>query len=258
MRTIDCTSAAVDDPRLAEALSCLVERYLEIRLDGEGSTEQPVFLPIEPRVSSNAVITSDDVVVVVGGAKGIAAECALRIARGGAAIVLVGRSRANDPQVAATLDRAKRSGARCRYVRADVLDGRKLARALAPAIRQFGPATTLVFAPAINEPRRLTDLDAETVRRTFTPKVVGLQQALGVLGPTLRRLISFGSIIGRIGLEGNHALAAAQSAQRVGSERRRRAGGRMDSVVASAWVSASGPSNGRRTGRGCDLGGRRA
>jgi enediyne polyketide synthase len=247
VRTIDCASAAVDDTRLAEALSCLVDRYLEIRLDGEGSIEQPVFLPIEPLASKDAMITSDDVAVVVGGGKGIAAECALRIARGGAAIILVGRSRADDAEVAATLDRAKRSGARCRYVRADVLDGGKLARALAPAIRQFGPATTLIFAPAINEPRRLTDLDAETVRRTLAPKVVGLQQALGVLGSKLRRLISFGSIIGRIGLEGeaHYALANAMQSAATTQWANERAG---RYALAVEWTLWGGVGMGERLG----------
>jgi enediyne polyketide synthase len=247
VRAIDCASTAHDGPQCAGALSCLVDRYMEVRLVGDGVIEQPTFLPIEPLTSRDAVIGSDDVVVVVGGGKGIAAECALRIARSGAAVIVVGRSRADDPDVAATLDRAARSGARCRYVRADVLDGRRLARALAPAIRQFGPATTLVFAPAINEPARLTDLDGETVRRTLAPKVTGLQQALGALGPQLRRLITFGSIIGRIGLEGEAHYALANAMQSAATEQwANECAGRC--ALAVEWTLWGGVGMGERLG----------
>jgi NAD(P)-dependent dehydrogenase (short-subunit alcohol dehydrogenase family) len=79
-------------------------------------------------------ITRDDVAVVIGGGKGIAAECALLLARQGAAIVLVGRSPADDPEVAATLARAQRDGFRFRYVEADALQPDGLSGALQPAL----------------------------------------------------------------------------------------------------------------------------
>jgi enediyne polyketide synthase len=247
VRAVDFTGHAAEGPQVAAALSATIDEYLEIRFDGDGAVEEPAFAPLKPSMSETAVITPDDVVVVVGGGKGIAAECALRVARSGAALILVGRSRADDPDVAATLDRAGRSGLRCRYVRADVLDRGKLARALAPAIRQFGAPTTLVFAPAVNEPKRLTGLDAETVRRTLAPKVRGLRQALDVLGPQLRRLITFGSIIGRIGLEGEAHYALANAIQSAATEQWQSEGSGR-SALAVEWTLWGGVGMGERLG----------
>jgi enediyne polyketide synthase len=247
IRAIDFSGQAAEGPQVAEALSATIDGYLEMRFDGDGAVEEPAFVPLKPCASKTATLTADDVVVVVGGGKGIAAECALRIARSGAALILIGRSRADDPDVVATLDRAGRSGIRCRYVRADVLDQGKLARALAPAIRQFGAPTTLVFAPAVNEPKRVTDLDGETVRRTLAPKVRGLRQALDVLGPQLRRLITFGSIIGRIGLEGEAHYALANAIQSAATEQWQSEGsGRA--ALAVEWTLWGGVGMGERLG----------
>jgi enediyne polyketide synthase len=90
---------------------------------------------------------------------------------------------------------------------------------LEPAMREFGPATVLVYAPGVNEPKRLTELDAETIRTTLAPKTTGLELSLQALGPQLRRLVTFGSIIGRIGLEGEAHYALANAMQTAKTER---------------------------------------
>jgi enediyne polyketide synthase len=78
--------------------------------------------------------------------------------------------------------------------------------------------TALLYAPALNQPKRLIDLDADTVRRTIAPKTIGLESTLEVLGPSVRRLITFGSIIGRIGLEGETHYALANAMQTAATE----------------------------------------
>ena len=198
--------------------------YYEVRLADDSGIEEPIFVPIDPPLSPLSAISVNDVVVVVGGGKGIAAECALQIARRGAAIILVGRSTADDPDVGATLSRAERNGVRCRYVCADVLNPESLSVNLAPVFDEYGSPTTLIYAPAINEPKRLIALDAETVQRTLAPKTTCLEIALKVLGPSLRRLITFGSIIGRIGLEGESHYALANA---------------MQSATTEAWAASS-------------------
>jgi enediyne polyketide synthase len=213
VRVIDIGNAPVDDPRLDQSLSADVAGYCEVRLSENGGFEMPAFVPSSPASSPLAAITAQDVVVVVGGGKGIAAECALRAASRGSAVILVGRSAAADPDVAATLDRANQQGVRCRYVSANVLDQAGLLAGLEPAMREFGPATVLVYAPGVNEPKRLTELDAETIRATLAPKTTGLELSLQALGPQLRRLVTFGSIIGRIGLEGEAHYALANAMQ---------------------------------------------
>ncbi|MGJ4941457.1 SDR family NAD(P)-dependent oxidoreductase [Bradyrhizobium sp. HKCCYLS1011] len=220
VRVIDCANFGMDDLCVNAALSRPVKGFDEVRLTIDGQLLEPIFAPIErcPAPDASCGIGTDDVVVVVGGGKGIAAECALQIGRRGAAIILVGRSPASDIQVAATLERAHRSGLRCHYVCADVLDSHTFSAGLNRVLAVTGPATTLVYAPAINEPRRLTDLDQETVLRTLAPKTSGLQSTLQTLGPSLRRLITFGSIIGRIGLEGESHYALANAMQTAASE----------------------------------------
>jgi len=224
VRVVDHAEIDVDDPRLAKILAADVSGYHEVRLSAGGGLEGPVFAPNAPTLSASAAITANDVVVVVGGGKGIAAECAFEIARCGAAIVLVGRSAVSDPGIAETLARAAARGVRCRYVGADVLDPDSLRVGLAAARDAFGPATALLFAPALNQPKRLIELDDDLVRRTLAPKTIGLDHTLEILGPGLRRLITFGSIIGRIGLAGESHYALANA---------------MQSAVTEAWAAAS-------------------
>lgn len=218
VRVIDRGDAGDDDPRLTTLLAASLEGFHEIRLNDDGGFAAPIFVPTEAVGSPLAAITSDDVVMVVGGGKGIAAECALRLAGCGAAVILVGRSAVDDADVAATLARARRRRLRCQYVRADVLEPSKLPAALAPAFRRFGAPTALIYAPAVNEPRRVIDLDPATVSRALAPKTRGLQVVLDLLGPSLRRLVTFGSILGRIGLEGESHYALANAMQSAATE----------------------------------------
>jgi enediyne polyketide synthase len=209
------------DSRLAAILSADIGGYYEARLRDDGGLEEPMFLPQRVNVSPTAAITSDDVVVVVGGGKGIAAECALHLASRGAALVLLGRSAPDEPAVAATLERARKKGFRCRYVRADVLDARSVHTGLAAVDPICGRPTALIYAAGVNQPKRLTDLDVDTLRRTLALKTTGLETTLAAL-PDVRRLITFGSIIGRIGLEGEAHYALANA---------------MQSAVTEAWAA---------------------
>jgi enediyne polyketide synthase len=224
VRVIDEAGADVNDPRVESVLSSDVNGYCEVRFTDCGGIEQPIFAPSVPTLAPWAAVIASDVVVIVGGGKGIAAECAFEIARRGAAIVLVGRSAASDPTAAATVTRAEARGIRCRYVCADVLNADSLRAGLAPVLDEYGPATILLYAPAVNQPKLLVDLDAETVSSAIAPKTTGLETMLEVLGPALRRLVTFGSIIGRIGLEGETHYALANA---------------MQSAATEAWAAAS-------------------
>jgi enediyne polyketide synthase len=62
------------------------------------------------------------------------------------------------------------------------------------------------------------------MRRTLAPKTLGLQTALEVLAPALRHLVTFGSIIGRIGLEGEAHYALANA---------------MQTAATQAWAAAA-------------------
>jgi enediyne polyketide synthase len=224
VRLVDRTGADIDDPRLKRVLSAEIEGYYEVRLAENGEIEVPAFLPSSFTACRHAAITADDVVVIVGGGKGIAAECALRLAALGPALILIGRSPAHDPDVAATLDRARSKGARCRYVRADVLDAAALRDQLQLVTDELGPATVLIYAPAVNEPKRVSDIDGESLRRILAPKTIGLEAMLQALAPQLRHLVTFGSIIGRMGLEGEAHYALANA---------------MQTLATAAWASTA-------------------
>jgi enediyne polyketide synthase len=240
------------DPRMAadQVVAALARgggRYWECRLGEDGGLATPVFAPVVPVCDRSAQITPEDVAVVVGGGRGIAAECALSLGRSGAAIILVGRSKAQDPEVVRTLARADSAGLRCAYVSADVADVVQLAAAVATAAEAFGPPTLLLHAAGINEPMRLGAIDGEAARRCLIPKMDGLGNAIAACGPRLRRIISFGSLIGAIGLEGESHYALANAALTAATQRWAQAGpGR--SALALEWSVWAGAGMAERLG----------
>lgn len=246
VRVIDRASAGRDDPRIDAVLAAEAGSYLELRLSADTGVETPIFSPVAPRTQLSAAITPDDVVMVVGGGKGIAAECALRLAARGPAVILVGRSAADDPEVAAILERVRRASARCRYLSADVLDP-GFADALTPVTAEFGAASVLVYAAGVNDPKRLTDLDDRLVQNTLALKTTGLHAALDALGPRLRYLVTFGSIIGRLGLEGEAHYALANAMQ-TGATEAWAAAAPGRSALAIEWSLWGGVGMGERLG----------
>jgi enediyne polyketide synthase len=247
IRVIDRGAADERDIRIAKTLGALAGPFYEVRLVGEMGIETPVLLRRVPDFLPSVAIAADDVVVVVGGGKGIAAECALRIAGRGPVVIMVGRSGADDPDVAATLERASRRRLRCYYVAADVLDRAAFARRMRSMGRKFGPATVLLYAAGVNEPKRLTELDHQSLTKTLALKTTGLESALAVLGSKLRRLVTFGSIIGRIGLEGESHYALANAMQTAATGAWARAAPRR-TALAIEWSLWGGTGMGERLG----------
>lgn len=200
--------------RLRRELRREVDGYAEVRLTSDGRRLSPVFRPKAPRTRACPTIGPNDVVLVTGGARGIAAECALRLAEeSGCALLLCGRSAAADEAVAATLDRAAALGVRTAYLEADVQDRVQLQRALEDAAARMGAPTVLMHAPGANQPMALTALTADAVAATLGPKTIGLRNVLALAGATLQRVYAFGSIIGRLGLEGEAHYALANALQ---------------------------------------------
>ncbi|MER8470454.1 SDR family NAD(P)-dependent oxidoreductase [Mesorhizobium sp. M1328] len=195
------------------ALQARSGRYTELRSDREGSLKSPVFVPVSlSGDASGSAVGAGDVVVVIGGGRGITAECALELGRKGAALILVGRSSAESKEVSETLERAAKLEVRCAYVCADACDASQLESRLAPAIRAIGKPTVLVHAAAVNEPMQIAKVDAFTARRCLATKLDAFTNAISLCGPSLRTVLTFGSLIGRIGLEGEAHYALANEA----------------------------------------------
>ncbi|WP_284574558.1 type I polyketide synthase [Streptomyces sp. 2P-4] len=207
-------SPDIPDPvALVTAEVAATAHFAEVVYDAAGTRRVPTLraLPVRP-ARTDQPLGPADVLLVTGGGKGITAECALALARdSGAALALLGRSDpATDPELAANLRRMADSGTRVHYARADVADPGRVRAAVDTLTAALGPVTALLHGAGRNEPTGLPAVDTALVRRTFAPKVDGLQAVLGAVDQDrLRLLVTFGSIIGRSGLPGEAHYAVA-------------------------------------------------
>ncbi|GAA3203383.1 type I polyketide synthase [Nonomuraea helvata] len=204
-------------PQAPEAVTWVAEEvaatadYTEVHYDADGVRRVPVLRALPVRQErAQAPLSSDDVLLVTGGGKGITAECALAMA-GHAKLALLGRSDpAQDEELAANLRRMAGAGLTVHYARADVTDPHQVRQAVAEAEQALGPVTAVLHGAGLNQPAGIGSLDLPDILRTFAPKVDGLRNVLDAVAPErLRLLVTLGSIIGRAGLQGEAHYATA-------------------------------------------------
>ncbi|HEV2863841.1 MAG TPA: SDR family NAD(P)-dependent oxidoreductase [Pyrinomonadaceae bacterium] len=186
--------------------------YAEAHYDEAGVRRVPILRLLPPAESCEAPLGPDDVLLVTGGGKGIAAECALALAREtGAGLALLGRSRPEtDGELAANLERMTAAGVRFRYFAADVTDADAVREAVSRAEAELGGVTAVLHGAGLNAPRLLSALDEETFLRTLAPKLRGARNVLASINPErLRLFLTFGSIIARTGMRGEADYALA-------------------------------------------------
>lgn len=207
----------VDTPFSAQAAQWIVADvaattgYREVYYGGEGDRRVPVLRPYHPQPATEP-LTSQDVLLVTGGGKGITAECALALATdSGAKLAILGRSDPQaDPELAANLARMTAAGITSRYVAADVTDPAAVQAAVAELTAALGPVTAVLHGAGGNQPAALPSLDMAAFRSTMAPKLDGLAAVLSAVdAKALRLLVTFGSIIGRAGLRGEAHYATA-------------------------------------------------
>jgi acyl transferase domain-containing protein len=146
-----------------------------------------------------------DVLLVTGGGKGITAECALSLAQAtGAKLALFGRSQPQaDEALAANLNRMLAAGVSFHYYAVDVTDAAAVQAAVRRVEATLGRVTVILHGAARNAPQALRNLTEADFQRTLAPKLHGMRNLLAALDPSqLRLVISFGSIIARLGLPG--------------------------------------------------------
>jgi enediyne polyketide synthase len=161
---------------------------------------------------SEMPIGARDVLLVTGGGKGIAAECALALTgESGARLAILGRSDpSTDKELAQNLGRFSAAGVRCCYLQADVTDATAVKIALREVESKLGPITAFLHGAGTNTPQLIGALDDGAFRRTLAPKMDGVRNVLAALKPErLRLFITFGSIIARVGLPGESDYATA-------------------------------------------------
>jgi enediyne polyketide synthase len=188
---------------LAEALAA--RGYTEARYTSDGTRWEPVLRPLELGPESALPLTTSDVLVVTGGARGITAECALRLAReSGARLAIFGLSQpAADDEIITNFERMKAAGIDFRYYSVDVTDAAATRDAIREVEKDLGPVTAILHGAARNVPCLIGNLNSETMSETVAPKIRGAQNLLAAINPDrLHLFITFSSIIARTGLPG--------------------------------------------------------
>ena len=189
---------------LAEALAA--RGYAEARYSSDGKRWEPVLRPLVLEADECELpLTTNDVLVVTGGARGITAECALRLTReSGARLAIFGLSQpAADDEIVSNLERLKAAGVDFRYYSVDVTDAAATREAVREVEKDLGPVTAILHGAARNVPCLIENLNSEAFAETLAPKIRGAQNLLAAINPDrLRLFITFSSIIARTGLPG--------------------------------------------------------
>jgi enediyne polyketide synthase len=189
-----------------EAAANVNHGFVEAHYDNDGVRREPRLELMWPQsTAGSGALNADDVLLVTGGGKGIAAESAFHLARhSGCRLVLMGRSRpATDAQLANNLDRFTQAGIVFRYFAADLTNADSVRRAFQSFQREFGPITAVLHGAGNNHPKRLEEITTADLDQVLAPKLAGLLNLLdNGESDKLRLLLTFGSIIARTGLHG--------------------------------------------------------
>ena len=244
----------IDHPRAVEWVAreaMSASRYTEVHYDRDGVRRIPVLRPFALPEAAALPIGAGDVLLVTGGGKGIAAECALALAREtGCRLVLIGRSDPDtDAELAANLERMDAAGVVHRYVRADVTDREAMVAGIRAAERALGGVNAILCGAGINEPQLIRALDEQAFMKTIAAKVQGARNVLETVDLSrLKLFVAFGSIIARSGLRGeaDYALANEWLTRLTGKLAARCQQARCLSVEWTVW---SGVGMGERLGR---------
>jgi enediyne polyketide synthase len=254
---ITCCVVAVpaghpEAPNWAAREASAATGYTEALYDEAGTRRVPVLDLVHwQQAPACESLSSTDVLLVTGGGKGIAAECALDLARStGVRLALVGRSHPEtDPDLKANLDRLSALDITFRYISADVSDPESIRAAVNQAESELGSITAVLHAAAVNVPQLIGALDADAFTQTLLPKVTGLDNILAAVTPDrLRLLVSFGSLIARTGLRGEAHYGVANEWLRVLVERWKEQH-RACRCLHLDWSVWSGAGMGERLGR---------
>jgi enediyne polyketide synthase len=194
---------------------------------------------------------ADDVLLVTGGGKGIAAECALALGRRtGVKLALLGRAQPErDAELTANLERFTAAGTQWRYYSVDVEDAAAVKNAVERAGHELGEVTAVLHGAGNNVPQLLSRLDEAAFNRALAPKVQGLRNILSAVdADSLRLCVTFGSIIARAGLVGEADYALANEWQTAVLEDFQAAHPQCR-CLALEWSVWSGVGMGERLGR---------
>lgn len=207
--TIPHTGFSIED--IIEEIQT-VKGFKEVTFDKEGNRKVPVLKPHNVDRSKPLTLDKEDVLLFTGGGKGIAAECALSLAvETGSKLAIIGRSDPEkDKDLKNTLERAELLNITYCYEKADITNKYEVINAISNIQDKFGVITGFTHAAGINNPYSIDNLDMKEFNRTLETKYSGCENVLDFLNPEeLKFFISFSSIIGRSGLQGESHYATS-------------------------------------------------
>ncbi len=226
--------------------------FVEARYDQEGIRRVPFLALLDESTPKKTLpLGKADVVLVSGGGKGIAAECALQLAkRTGASLVLLGRAKVDDDEeLRNNLSRFREHGCNVIYFSVDVIDGQKVAQCIEQAQNKLGNISAIIHGAGVNHPCLINQLTEELFHKTLSTKLRGAENLLAAINPVqLRLFVAFSSIIGRTGMRGeaDYALANEHLTLLTKTLKRDHPACRCLSLEWSVW---SGVGMGERLGR---------
>ncbi len=181
----------LDAARWVAAEASANQGFVEAHYDPAGIRREPRLKLLSPKndVNTNA-LRPDDVLLVTGGGKGIAAESALQLARhSGCRLALLGRSDpASDNELKQNLLRIAESAVRFSYFAVDVTDRNAVESAVQKIQSEIGPITAILHGAGINNPKRLQDITSADLNQILATKVTGLRNLLESVAPSSLRL----------------------------------------------------------------------
>jgi enediyne polyketide synthase len=210
---VDVPETSLQAAQLVMSEARAASGFTEAVYDANGIRREPRLKVLWPEQSeAGSALGADDLLLVSGGGKGITAECALTLARSsGCRLALLGRSHPErDEELRGNLQRFHNADVVFEYFPVDVTDETAVLQTIERIQSEMGTVTAVLHGAGINNPKQLEDLTERDLRITLEVKVTALRNILRALGENnLRLLLTFGSIIGRTGLqgEGHYGLA---------------------------------------------------
>ena len=155
------------------------------------------------------------VAVITGASAGIGRATALRLAKGGAAVVICARRRERLEEVAA---QAKELGGDALPIVADVTSQSQVEAVVAAAMERFGRLDVMMCNAGFGIYGRIGEIPPDRVRRLLDVNVMGTYHGIHAALPIFREqqsghFIIISSIVGRRGVPFTGAYAATKFAQ---------------------------------------------
>lgn len=157
--------------------------------------------------------STEDVILVTGGARGITASCAFGLAQAtGARMALTGRSahpdiRPDDPashEIAETLRKYADKGLVAKYFSCDVCHRESVVSVIGKIREKMGPVTGVVHGAGLNVPRPASQVSIDDALREVSPKILGALNLISAFKDAPPKIIAgLCSIIGITGMPGN-------------------------------------------------------